>query len=274
MDRRQAFSRFAPTGSSHAAAHARARRRQGQRARVGKSGDLYLDPATFRKFYTSIYEAHPGILTLCAIAFSLGDRLTQLIDTANEVEAAGGGSAQLKLDLMRRREDWFEIYFMLRRVVLGDSDDPDADYAKALKWTFEGFPQDEGLYGYENGEALPPRYGLAWEIGSLYNQVWAMWHPATWIHEDPDEPWYSWVPVAIAAGWVGALNDVQSLVTEAPGGGAGWGAELAAAGEATELKVIELKDSAIDFGKQIAGATTGALLGGLLVGGILLGRRR
>lgn len=274
MNRRHAFARFAKTASSGAAAHARSRRRQGQRARVGKAGEIYLDPAKFRSFFLTVYNDHPGIFSLFLILFSLGDRLTHLIETANEVEQVGGGSAQLKLELMRRREDWFEIYFTLQQILFGNSEDPEGDFDKAVRWTFEGFPQDQGLYGYENGEQLPPKYGLAWEIGSLYNQVWAMWHPITWIGDDPDEPWFSWLPTWIAAGWVAGVNDLQALVADAPEQGPGWGAEIAAAASETESKVSELGQEGFDFAKKAAGMAGGALLGGLLLGGIVLGSRR
>ncbi len=276
MNRRQAFARFTPH-STAAASHARARRRQGQKARIGKANQNEMDPAAFRDMLLDIYNSSPGLVTLMAVVLSLGSMLTELIDRANDVEQVGGGSAQLRIDLMRRREDWFEIWFLLMQIVKGESEDPEADLQMALEWTFKGFPQDQGKYEYENGSGFPPRYGLAWEIGSLYNQVWAMWHPMSWVGEDPDEPWYSFIPTAIAAGWVGIFNEVEEVFTDAPDGGAGWGAKIGEAAEQTQTAVSKIADK-YDLGK--IAKKLGAMGAGLLFAGVYvtalggLGRRR
>lgn len=273
MNRRQAFARFTPH-STAAASHARARRRQGQKARIGKASENQIDPAAFRDMYLSIYNSSPGLVSLMAVVLSLGSMLTELIDRANDVEQAGGGSAQLKLELMRRREDWFEIWFVLMQIVKGESEAPEADLQMALDWTFKGFPQDQGKYEYENGSQLPPRYGLAWEVGTLYNQVWAMWHPITWVGEDPDEPWYTFIPTAIAAGWVDIFNEIEEVFTGAPDGGAGWGAKIAQSAEQTEAAVVEIGEKGYSLAKKALGMAGGALLAGLLVGGLVIGGRR
>jgi len=242
--------------------------------RVGKSDEVYLDPAKLRLAYEGIYNKSPGIWTLLAITFSLGSLLANLIDRANAVEAVGGGSKQLKLELDRRREDWQAVLWMLQAIIFGQTDTPTEDYAEAYKMIFVEYPQDQGLFEYENGTQLPPRYGLAWEIGSLSNQVWAMWHPSTWVHEDPDEPWYSWIPVAIAAGWVEAFNDVQVVAGQSPNEGPGWGAEIGIAAEETEKKVIDLGKQGASLLRKAAGMAAGGALLGLLIGGALLGSRR
>ena len=270
MDRRKAFARRPRPTGPNALQHSRAY----SRVRVGKSDDVYLDPAKLRLVYEGIYNKSPGFWTLLAIVFSVGGVLGDLINRANEVEAVGGGSQQLKLELNRRREDWEGILQLLRADVFGDSEDSDADFAKAYKLLFVSFPQDEGEFEYENGSQLPPRYGLIWEIGSLSNQVWAMWHPLSWVHDDPDEPWYSWIPVAIAAGWVEAFNDVQGLVGQAPEQGPGWGAGIAQAAEQTEQAVIDIGNKGASLLKKAVGMAAGGALLGLLIGGALLGSRR
>ena len=273
MNRRQAFARHGFHAVTGASRYSRPRKRM----RVGK--DYYLDPAKYRDLYLAIYDQYPGIFSLSAVLMSLGQQLTNLVEVANTVEAVGGGSKQLKLELGRRREDWFGVLQILQDIFTGNSEDPDADFQEAYRRIFVRFPQDEGKFDYEDGgSVLPPRYGLAWEVGSLMNQAWAMWHPTLWINEDGDEPWYSWIPQAIAAGWVEAFNDVQSLAGQAPGGGGpGWGAEIAQAADATSLKVTELgQKGAALIAKAYGGAGTlvAAGIGAYLLGMFIGGRRR
>ena len=274
MDRRHAFARFATPTPSTAAQYRRPHQRQG--VRVGKVGEVYLDPAAYQAMYHSTYDAAPGIWALLAVVISLGQQLTELVNVANEVEAVGGGSKQLKLELARRREDWDLIFQLIRSIIMGESDDPDADFARAYADVFDGMPQDQGKFQYEDGgEQYPPRYGLAWEIGSLYNQTWAMWSPMSWINASGDEPWYSWIPEAIAAGWVAVFNDVQAVANESPGEGPGWGAEIGQAAEATEKHVVDLGNQGKKLLEKAMNIGAGVGVLALILGGaVLFGGRR
>ncbi len=147
--------------------------------------------------------------------------------------------------------------------------------SEIAKRLFVEFPQDEGLWDYEaGGSVLPPPRGLIWELGTLMNQTFAMWHPIAWIGDDPDEPWWSWVPVAIAAGWVAAINDVQQLADQAPEQGPGWGAQIGHAAEQTQAKVVELAEQGAAVIGQLAAKAGAIALGvGLLALLIIKGLR-
>lgn len=90
----------------------------------------------------------------------------------------------------------------------------------------------------------------------------------------PDEPWYSFIPTAIAAGWVGIFNEVEEVFTDAPDGGAGWGAKIGEAAEQTQAAVVEIGEKGYELAKKAAGMAGGALLAGLVVGGIVIGSSR
>lgn len=247
-----------------------------KRARVGAKVGSF-DPALLRDEYLRIYNAAPGLWALGAVLFSLGQKLTRLIEVATTVEAVGGGSAQLKLELNRRVDDWTMLRQEFFEIVFNEVEDPKAAFDELYRRIFVRFPQDQGKWDYEDGGSqYPPKYGLAWEIGSLTNQVWAMWHPTLWISENPDEPWYSWIPAAIAGGWIEALNDVQSVISESPVEGPGWGAEMAETAEKTQIAAVDFAKKGADAIKKAAYGAGAAVVGlGLLFLGIFaVGGRR
>lgn len=249
-------------------------------ARVGATDekDLRLDPAKYRTYYRQIYDKSKDLWGLGFVIFSLGQRLAELREVAAEVESVGGGSLQLRLELERRKEDYFELVQRFSKLVQGDVDDVQESFAELERFIFVSFPQNEGEWEYmDGGTQLPPRYGMAWEIGTLTNQVWAMWHPANWILDDPDTPWWEWIPVAIAAGWVDAINSVQETVSDAPESGPGWGAEIGQAAEDTSQVVSELAEEGAEALGKIGASATGALVaaGALFLGAaFFLGGRR
>lgn len=270
---------YEPAQGGGRLAYARALNRFGpRRARVGKDTELYLNPATLVTYYRQIFDADPTIWTIGFIIYSVGQRLADLRMVAQDVENVGGGSLQLRLELERRVEDWQGMVMDFARTLRAQNDpeeDADALASELARRLFVEFPQDEGLWDYEaGGSVLPPPRGLIWELGTLANQVWAMWHPIAWVMDDPDEPWWSWMPVAIAAGWVSAINDVQEVVNNEPTQGPGWGAQLGTAAEQTEAKAVELSEKASEvLDSAIAYATGGAAIVLLGLGLLVLGRR-
>jgi hypothetical protein len=248
-----------------------------------------MNPGDVVKIYRKIFDSDPTIWTLGFILFSVGAQLAEIRERAADVEDAGGGSLQLRLELNRRVED-FEgsvfAYTAILRFMAGDTEAPmlgdtaeESLEALARELFIAGDPREIDYEAGEGSEVNPLPYGLIWEISSLTNQVWAMWHPITWIGEDPDEPWWEWIPVAIAAGWVEAINRVQDLVAqEDPGGGEGWGAQVGHAAEQTEAAVIEIGEAggaaigrAAAVAKKMLGAAAVGVGLGLL---LLLGNRR
>lgn len=247
-------------------------RRAGQ-ARVGKVTpvELYLDPGKLRDLYRGIFEKDPTLWSLTMVIFSLGQRLAAMRDVAAQVEAIGGGSLQLRLELERRVEDWSGLLQDVKYAALGqfDADEDEAAMASEIaRRVFVEFPQDEGKWEYlDGGSQLPPRYGLAWEIGTLLNQVWATWHPILWIGQN-GEPWYMVLPQQIAAGWVEAITDTQELAGALPEQGEGWGAQIGHAAEETEAAIIQIGQKGVDLVK--AAASAGMALGVALLGGLFL----
>lgn len=301
MNHRLALAqRFAPripdTSRSYAPGGARGRARAQQithgrrRARVGKVEpvEVYMNPGDVVKIYRKIFDSDPTIWTLGFILFSVGAQLAEIRERAADVEDVGGGSLQLRLELERRVEDlesFLSDYIRILRAMGGDETVLDgieiAEYTQTLAEHIfvQGWPDKIDYEAGEGSEVNPLPYGLIWEISSLTNQVWAMWHPITWIGDDPDVPWWEWIPVAIAAGWVEAINRVQDLVTqEDPGGGEGWGAQVGHAAEQTEAAVIEIGEAggaaigrAAAVAKKMLGAAAVGVGLGLL---LLLGNRR
>lgn len=303
MNHRLALAqRFAPripdASGSYAPGGGRGRARAQQitrgrrRARVGRVTpvDVYMNPGDVVKLYRRIFDEDPTVWTLGFVLFSAGKQLAEIRDRAAEVEQVGGGALQLRLELNRRVED-FEgsvfAYTAILRFMAGDTEAPmrgdtveESLEALARELFIAGDPSKIDYEAGEGSEVNPLPYGLIWEISSLTNQVWAMWHPIQWISADPDAPWWEWIPVFVAAGWVEAINSVQELATQAdPDGGAGWGAEIAESAEQTEAAVIEIGEAGADaiaaaagvVGKGMAMAAIGLGLVALIVIG---GRKR
>lgn len=250
-------------------------RRAGQ-ARVGKVTpvELYLDPGKLRDLYRGIFEKNPTLWALTMVIFSLGQRLAAMREVAAEVEAVGGGSLQLRLELNRRVDDWMGLLQRVRYILAADYDEGEDEAslsAELARLVFVEFPQDEGLWEYEDGgSVLPPRYGFAWEIGTLMNQVWAMWHPISWIGQN-NEPWWMVLPETIAAGWVAAVNDTQELAGAMPEYGPGWGAQIGEAAVETEAAAISIGQRGYDLAVKIAAG--GMAIGLAVLGGLYLWSR-
>ena len=259
MNHRLALAqRFAPripdTSRSYAPGGARGRARAQQithgrrRARVGKVEpvEVYMNPGDVVKIYRKIFDSDPTIWTLGFILFSVGAQLAEIRERAADVEDVGGGSLQLRLELERRVEDlesFLSDYIRILRAMGGDETVLDgieiAEYTQTLAEHIfvQGWPDKIDYEAGEGSEVNPLPYGLIWEISSLTNQVWAMWHPITWIGDDPDVPWWEWIPVAIAAGWVEA-RPTPVLVT------------ALAEGVIEQLLVVE--DQAVEAGQAVA----------------------
>lgn len=276
---------YAPAGETRD----RYRRALGrQRGRVGATpaDELYLNPSDLVLYYRQIFDKDPSMWTLGFIIFSVGQRLADVRMHAAEVEAVGGGSLQLRLELDRRVEDWQGLVWDFKSLVRGSVDPSydwgtlgsEASFATSIaRRLFIAYPQDQGLFDYEAGggiSQLPPPRGLIWELGTLMNQTWAMWHPIAWIGDDPDEPWWSWLPVAIAAGWVEAVNEVQSIAADEPTQGPGWGAEIGHAAEQTEAKVVELGEKGASVIGALAKSAAMAGIGLGLLALVIMGSRR
>ncbi len=258
-------------------------------ARVGKTepAELYMNPADVVKIYRTIFDSDPTIWTLGFILFSVADQLAEIRERAGDVESIGGGSLQLRVELDRRVEDLEGLIFDYVQTLRAMAGDPDVITGTVAENTqriaghlfVQGWPDKVDYEAGEGSETNPLPYGLIWEISSLTNQVWAMWHPVSWVHDDPAVPWWDWIPVAIAAGWVEAINRVQALAgQEDPENTEGWGAQLGHAAEQTEAAVIEIADQgagAIGRAAEVAKKMIGAAALGLGLGLVLLaGSRR